>query len=350
MDGISLKKKEFYPINKDLRLYLVKHNREVEVPIMYSTLLEFSDSMAVYDKDGKDTLWESVVYDQSRMIEIHTALKKIYSTIKSDGSMKLTNHLSVDRIDYCTFGNSRPFRIRIINNYNDNYDYYYIKIADASRIYGLELEDILAPNRINYIVNKNTIIEEHIAGIPGDMFLDSYIDQEGHNKIRLAKEFIKFNERCFVKLLGDMRSYNFVIDVTQDFDDVQYRVRAIDFDQQCYEGNLKLYLSQFFKENQRYVKMCTDAINITTAEQYQQEERALMNKRIQSDSIRLDELLNLMEQDKISKRKKVKSLREELAEYYNENAFLNCESMGAIVRQSLKMILQKNKVHKPINE
>jgi len=349
-DKLVLKKKEFYPINKDLRLYLIKHNREVEVPIMYNTLLEFSDSMSVYDKEGNDTLWESVVYDQSRMEEIHSALKKIYSIIKSDGSMKLTDHLSVDRIDYCTFGNSRPFRIRIINNYNDNYDYYYVKIADASRIYGLELEDILAPNRINYIVNNNTIIEEHIAGIPGDMFLNSYIDQDGHNKTRLAKEFIKFNERCFVKLLGDMRSYNFVIDVTQDFDDVQYRVRAIDFDQQCYEGNLKLYLSQFFKENLRYVKMCTDEINITTAEQYQQEERALMHKRIQSDHERLDELLNLMEQDKISKSEKVKSLRTELAKYYNDNAFLHCESMGAIVRHSLKIVLQKNKIHNITNE
>ena len=69
------------------------------------------------------------------------------------------------------------------------------------------------------------------------------------NKVRLAKEFIKFNERCFVKLLGDMRSYNYVIDVTPDFDAVQYRVRAIDFDQHAFEGRKKMYLPQFFKEN-----------------------------------------------------------------------------------------------------
>ena len=30
-------------------------------------------------------------------------------------------------------------------------DYCYVKLADASRGYGLEFEDILSPNRINYI-------------------------------------------------------------------------------------------------------------------------------------------------------------------------------------------------------
>ena len=37
--------------------------------------------------------------------------------------------------------------------------------------YGLELEHILSPNRISYIVDGNTIVEDHIAGIPGDVFI-----------------------------------------------------------------------------------------------------------------------------------------------------------------------------------
>jgi hypothetical protein len=100
----------------------------------------------------------------------------------------------------------------------------------------LELEHILSPNRINYFVDRETLIEEHIAGIPGDQFIASWMEDKRVNKIRLAKEFVKFNERCFVRLLGDMRSYNYVVDITPDFDDVQYRIRAIDFDQQSYEG------------------------------------------------------------------------------------------------------------------
>ena len=46
-----------------------------------------------------------------------------------------------------------------------------------------------------------------------------------------------------------MRSYNCVVDITPDIEDYQYRIRAIDFDQQSYEGRKNLYLPQFFKEN-----------------------------------------------------------------------------------------------------
>ena len=48
-------------------------------------------------------------------------------------------HLTVDRIDLCSFANSQPFRVRIVNRLSDNFDYFYIKRADASRVYGLEL-------------------------------------------------------------------------------------------------------------------------------------------------------------------------------------------------------------------
>jgi hypothetical protein len=49
-----------------------------------------------------------------------------------------------------------------------------------------------------------------------------------------------------VRLLGDMRSYNFIFDFTQDFDDVQFNIRSIDFDQQSYEGNKNNYLPTVF--------------------------------------------------------------------------------------------------------
>ena len=150
-------------------------------------------------------------------------------------------------MDYCTFGNTKPFRIRIVNQYNDNHDYFYVKKADASRIYGLELEQLLSPNEINFHVDRDTLVEEHI-GVPGDDFIENYLNREDLNEVRLAKEFIKFNERCFVRLLGDMRAYNYVVEMTPDFEQNQYRVRAIDFDQQCYEaGNHST--SPIFKNN-----------------------------------------------------------------------------------------------------
>ncbi len=57
------------------------------------------------------------------------------------------------------------------------------------------------------------------------------------------------DERCFIRLLGDMRSYNFVVIITPDFEDAQIRIRAMDFDQQSYNGRKNYYLPQFFKEN-----------------------------------------------------------------------------------------------------
>ncbi|MEI9908486.1 MAG: hypothetical protein WDO71_01720 [Bacteroidota bacterium] len=95
---------------------------------------------------------------------------------------------------------------------------------------------------------------------PGDLFIKQ-LDDPLTNKIRLAKEFVKFNERCFVRLLGDMRSYNFVVDITPDIEDYQYRIRAIDFDQQSYEGRKNLYLPQFFKENYSYVHLSMMHLN-----------------------------------------------------------------------------------------
>ena len=108
--------------------------------------------------------------------------------------------------DFCTFGNSTPFRVRIVNAYNDNQDYFYVKRSDASRVYGLELEHLLSPNRLNFITHGGTLIEEHVAGIPGDVYISDWLGRRAELKpIRVAKELVKFNERCFVRLLGDER-------------------------------------------------------------------------------------------------------------------------------------------------
>ena len=63
---------------------------------------------------------------------------------------------------------------------------------------------------------------------------------------------MKFNERCFIRLLGDMRSYNFVFVLTPDFEGWQVRIRAMDFDQQSYSGRRSFYLPQFFKTTSRW--------------------------------------------------------------------------------------------------
>lgn len=336
MNTIS-KKKPQYPVSKNLQAFLYEYGRSKDLPVSYQELTYYRESMPLFDDAGEDTLWETMFYDQYEMEKLNKSLTFVYALLKTDGNIKVMEHLRVSRIDYCPFGNSKPFRIRIINKFNDNYDYFYLKKADASRVYGLELEHLLSPNRIHYMVDGKTLIEEHIAGVPGDQFMKSYM-QSKHiplNETRLAKEFVKFNERCFIRLLGDMRSYNYIVDLTPDFDDIQYRIRAIDFDQQCYEGRKSMYLPQYFKENNPIIDLCIKRMTPETVDQYQREERALMAKRVKVIRYRTKDLLDAMSQDVLSTPDKVKELREALAKHYDNPKFLRARSMGQLVRRSL---------------
>jgi hypothetical protein len=333
------KKKLIFPISAGLRRYLIKYSREVDIPIHYHELLRYSGSVALYDSKDQDTLWETVFYDQSDREEIHLNVKKIYALLKAGGDMSVMDHLYVDRIDLCIYGNTQPFRVRIVNRINDNFDYFYIKQADASRVYGLELEHLLSPNRISYLVHQNTLIEEHIAGIPGDIFMRQHMSDPHLNPIRLAKEFVKFNERCFVRLLGDMHSANFVIDVTPDFEETHYRIRAIDFDQQSYEGKKSIYLPQYFKENNVLIQLGMKYITPESMRQYQREERALMATRVKTAHKEIEDVLRAMEHDRISLPKNVEQLRENLAIHYQNREFLECKNMGEILRKSLEQLL-----------
>ncbi len=331
-----------YPVSEGLRNYLKLHGREVKLPVTYNNLLNYTWSVPIQDKYGKDTLWEKLSYDSRDWNYIREGLVKIYAILKTEGDFSFVSHLDVARIDYCTFGNSHPFRIRIVNKFNDNYDHYYIKIADASRIYGLELEHILSPNRITFFTDENTLVEEHIPGIPGDIFMQQMMNNPETNKIRFAKEFVKFNERCFVRLLGDMRSYNFVVGITPDIEDYQYRLRSIDFDQQSYEGRRNLYLPQFFKENFPFVEVALSHLNRESIEQYQAEERTMITFRLATARYRIKDLLDNMTVDVISTPDKINQLKKELGEYLKTNAYEKCHSMGEIVKTHLKQTLRKN--------
>jgi hypothetical protein len=336
------RKKPFFKVKERLGAYLRKHGREVKLPVGYKDLLHFTASVPLKDKYGKDSLWETCSYDLRELEYLKEKLIFIYAILKTEGDLSFTKHLDVARIDFCRFGNSQPFRIRIVNKYNDNYDHYYIKVADASRIYGLELEHLLSPSRIIFLTAGSTLVEEHIPGIPGDVFIQQYLNDPFTNKIRFAKEFVKFNERCFVRLLGDMRSYNFVVNITPDIEDFQYRIRAIDFDQQSYEGRMNLYLPQFFKENKPLVDLVTKHLNKDSIEQYQVEERTIMAFRVVATRFRLMELFNIMAADELSVPGKLDQLRGELAAYFNAPVFLKCQSMGQLVKRQLKQTLQKN--------
>lgn len=340
-EPLMLFKKPSYPINDSLFKYLERFDRISKVSIFYDDLLRFSGSITVYDKNDQDTLWIRVYYNEYERQEIDLNLKKIYSLLHSDGNLGIIKFLNVDSIDYCTFGNSKPFRIKVRNILNDNYTHFYIKKADASRIYGLELEHILSPDKINFLVYQDTLIEEHIMGIAGDVFIKTLLSKcTETEKSQIAKEFVKFNERCMIRLLGDMRAYNYVIIPIHDFDQVVYRIRAIDFDQQCYEGNFKVYRPQFFKENYPMVKLVKDKLQDSSIEQYKDEERSVLAKRILSAENRIKILLKIMGEDELAPQSHLQQLQMELYRYTNDLNFKKAKSMGNIMSAAFEFIVR----------
>jgi hypothetical protein len=339
------KRKPSYPIGEPLRAYLAANKRDIELPVLYGDLQRFRESIPLADSKGEPTLWETVVYDRTDMQRLNEGLAHIYADLRVEGDLSLMKHIYVDRIDYCTFGNSLPFRVRIVNAFNDNHEYFYIKKADASRVYGLELEHLLSPSRMHFFTCRDTLVEEHVMGIPGDTFAETWLTNGSLRPARVAKEMVKFNERCFVRLLGDMRSYNFVAIVVQDFDDVQIRIRAMDFDQQSYSGRKNFYLPQYFPENREMSLYCTRNLNPTTSLQYQREEQALILGRVEVARARLGTLLDVMAADEISPEANVVELRAGLATHYENPAFENCTTMGEIVRESLATLRRNVRRH-----
>lgn len=338
-------RKPIYPIIPELMEYLDTYNRTTKTSIFYDDLLRFTGYISLEDEQGNDTLWLRVFYSEFDHKEIESNLTKIYTLLHSNGDEATLPYLTVDAVDYCTFGNSKPFRIKVRNILNDNYTNFYIKKADASRIYGLELEEMLSPYPMNYLVYKDTLIEEHILGIPGDVFIKNHLPKCTElEKSQISKEFVKFNERCMLGLLGDMRSYNYVVIPTHDFDQVVYRIRPIDFDQQCYEGNLKTYLPQYFKENYIMVKMVLEKLLPTSLEQYRKEVRSVIVRRVLANKERLDALIAVMKLDHIAPQEHVDTLKRALQKLTLEKAFKYCQNMGDILETALNFLVRNYKV------
>lgn len=335
-------KKPAYPVIDKLDAYLERYKRKIEIPIFYDDLLRFQGSVAVYDRNDVDTLWIRVYYSEFDREEIDLSLKKVYNILYSNGNEDNIQYLNIDAVDFCTFGNSKPFRVKVRNKLNDNFTYFYVKKTDASRIYGLELEHMLSPHNLNFLVYKDTLIEEHIAGIPGDVFIKENLNElNAREQSQIAKEFVKFNERCLVRLLGDMRSYNYVIIPTHDFDQVIYKIRAIDFDQQCFEGNLKVYSPQYFKENFIMVDMVDNRLEKSSIEQYKIEERSIVAKRIMSSFVRIHKLLDCMKEDSISHAKNIELLKKQVLQYSKDIRFKEAKNMGEILDRILDFV-QRN--------
>ena len=332
--------KDAFPISDTFRSYLQQYGRDVALPILYSDLTNYSYADALKDKKGKWTYWENAVYEADQLQAISAGLIKTYQLIKNKTASVLQADYQIERIDFCEYGNSIPFRIKIVDSTNGQFDFFYIKLADASRVYGLELEHLLTEHPINFLCHQNTLVEEHIEGIPGDIFLQKNKALTKADEKAIAKAFIRFIASCFLRLLGDMRCYNFVMNSVSENELTRYVIRAIDFDQQCYEGRSSFYFPQLYKENAAYVTMVLKNLDNEEIEQIQKVELAATASRIERVRKQLIELLKSMVQDELSENYKIALLRSELNEYFKTLGFSYCNTMGAIVKEQLKQGLR----------
>ncbi len=339
MSSLISRKKDVYPVSEYFRSYLERYGRLAPQELRYEDLKRHVTAIPLYDEHGADTLWSTVFYTPIEQTEIHNGLRRAYVLLKADGDMSIAEQLQVDRIDLCLYANTLPYRIRIVNKLNDNFDYFYVKRVDANRIYGLELEHILSPNRIHYLINDNTLIEEHIIGLPAELFAREGMPERRFDRVRLAKEFVKFNERCFVRLLGDMHSGNFVIDVSRDFEKWHYRMRPIDFDQQSHHRDRRVYIPQSFPQNAPFVALSRSHLVAENVVQYQKEERALIAQRVRVSHGRYAALMEVMREDLIAPDHNLTTLRQQLTDHYRSDAFAGCATMGDLVDTSMQVLL-----------
>jgi hypothetical protein len=124
-----------------------------------------------------------------------------------------------------------------------------------------------------------------------------------------------------------------------------FRLRAIDFDQECYEGSHLIYMPQFFKENNPIINLGIKSMSPVLEHQYQREERMRLWIRVQAAGTQLQTMLDAMEDDVLSSPENIHQLKHELSELYSDSKFLSCSTMGSIVRTSLRM-LEKYPVRK----
>jgi hypothetical protein len=141
-----------------------------------------------------------------------------------------------------------------------------------------------------------------------------------------------------IRLLGDMRSYNYVVVPTHDFDQVVYKIRPIDFDQQSFEGKLSVYRPQFFKENIPIMDLVRTKLNHESINQYKIEERSIVARRITSSGNRLKKLLNIMQLDQVTITSNLERLRNEIFKFTKDKAFLESKSMGDLMQATLNFV------------
>jgi hypothetical protein len=136
-----------------------------------------------------------------------------------------------------------------------------------------------------------------------------------------------------------------VVDITPDFEEVQYRVRPVDFDQQCHEKKLEVYRPHLFPDNKPVDELVRAHLNVPTIVQYRQEERSQTARRIQAESRRYQALMATMRKTPLAPPEHVAALARELDEYHECREFAGRETMADLLAHHLERLLT-DRIHR----
>src|SRR4051812_43711762 len=107
-----LMQKDMFPVGPSFRKYLDNYGRGVKLPVLYSDLTNYSHANSLKDKKGKWTHWENAVYEPLHLELLKEGLAITYCILRKQ-AIQTAVHYDIESIDFCDYGNSVPFRIRI---------------------------------------------------------------------------------------------------------------------------------------------------------------------------------------------------------------------------------------------
>lgn len=315
--------KELHPVSEGLREYLIQRQLERSVPLTYRDLHHYRYTDAIRDLQGKHTHWERVIYYEADYAVIEKQMRTCWHVLTGTSMLELCS------IDYCEYANSMPFRINILLE-DQSETCFYIKSADASRVYGMELDRLLSDHSLTYLVAGQTLFETHIQGQPVDEWM---VAAEGNREAEkaAAEAFIRFSTYCLTRLLGDMRCYNFVYSGDG--------FRAIDFDQQSYEGRLHMYWPPFYKENLTLLNWVNQYLPEPEIQKIKAAELHRIAEQMRANEQPLLALLRQMASDELSENYRIIQLKNDLNEYHHTQLFSECSSMGELLSAHLNCLI-----------
>jgi hypothetical protein len=100
-----------------------------------------------------------------------------------------------------------------------------------------------------------------------------------------------------------------------------------------------------FKENSKFSHLVSEKLEANSIEQYQNEERSVLVKRMVGSEKRLTDLLKAMKSMELSSPEKLAQLKKEIYEFTRDINFKKAASMGEVVESALNFMKRNYKIH-----